>query len=339
MPWNLAQLDRHLRDAKGLATAYLIAGEEHLLVLEAADRVRARAKALGFSERQVLDAESGFDWDELARAGASLSLFASQRLIDLRLPGGKPGNEGSEAIQQFCESAPPDTCLLVTCTTWGKAHEGKWVQAIERAGGYLPIWPLRREDLDGWIAERSRSRGLQLTPEAVAAIAERVEGNLLAAAQEIDKLRLLVPDGSIDAPTVVRVMADSARYDVFSLVDAALLGDGARVVRILRGLKAEGEMVPGLMGWFMNQLQAMVRLSQLPPAQQAGAMPQERIFGPRQQVVRKALARTDRGFWEQRLREAAEVDRLGKGRGTGDPYLAFERLLLRIADRRKFGAL
>ncbi len=318
---------------------YLIAGEEHLLVLEAADRLRAKAKAQGFLERQVLDAEGGFDWDDLARAGANLSLFASQRVIDLRLPGGKPGNEGSEAIQAFCASSPSDTILLITCTSWGKANEGKWVQAIDRVGAYLPIWPLRREDLDQWVAERARSRGLNVTNDAVAAIAERVEGNLLAAAQEIDKLKLLVPDGRIDAAMVERVTADSARYDVFGLVDAAWGGDGARVVRILRGLKAEGEVVPGLISWFVMQLQAMVRLSAVAPAQQSQAMTQERIFGARQTAVRKVLARTDRAFWERRLQDAAEVDRLGKGRGTGDPFVAFERLLLTIADRRKFGGM
>lgn len=339
MPWNLSQLDRHLRDAKQLAPAYLIAGEEHLLVIEAADRVRARAKELGFSERQVLDAESGFDWDDLARAGATLSLFATQRLIDLRLPGGKPGNEGSEAIQEFCAKAGPDTCLLITCTTWGKAHEGKWVQAIERAGGYLPIWPLKREDLDAWIGNRASTRGLTLTREAITLIADRVEGNLLAAAQEIDKLKLLCPDQRVDADTIAKVTADNARFDVFNLVDAAFNGEGARAVRVLRGLKAEGEVVPQLMGWFMNQLNALLRLSQVGPAQQAQAMTQERIFGPRQAVIRRLLGRTDRAFWEQRLVEAAEIDRLSKGRGTGDPYLAFERLLLRIADMRRFGAM
>lgn len=337
MPWRVAQLDEHARDTQRLLPAYLIAGEEHLLVLEAADRLRAKARALGFNERQVLDVESGFDWNDLARAGASLSLFASQRLIDLRLPTGKPGNEGSEAIQAFCASAPDDTVLLVTCTSWAKANEGKWVSAIEQVGAYVPVWPLKREELDGWIMARARSRGLSITADAVAAIAERIEGNLLAAAQEIDKLKLLVPEGRVDAATVARVTADSARFDVFGLVDAAIVGDGARVVRVLRGLKAEGEAVPGLMGWFMMQLNMLVRLSSVPPAQQASAMTQERVYGPRQAMVRKALARGDRMFWERILCAAAEVERLGKGRGSGDPWLAFERLLLRIADRRRFG--
>ena len=136
MPWKPAQLDQHARDTSPMLPVYLIAGEEHLLVLEAADRLRAKAKNQGFLERQVLDAEGGFDWDDLARAGANLSLFASQRVIDLRLPGGKPGNEGSEAIQAFCASSPSDTILLITCTSWGKANEGKWVQAIDRVGAY-----------------------------------------------------------------------------------------------------------------------------------------------------------------------------------------------------------
>jgi len=337
MPWRVGQLDEHLRETQRLSPVYMITGEEHLLVIEAADRVRAKAKQLGFTERDVLDVDTKFDWDDLARAGANMSLFSSQRLIDLRMPGGKPGNEGSEAIQAFCQSAPPDTVLLITCMTWAKSHEGKWVQAIEKAGAYVPIWPLKRDELEGWIEARARSRGVSLARDAVEAIAERVEGNLLAAAQEIDKLKLLVPEGRVDAATVARVTADSARFDVFGLVDAAFSGDAARVVRTLRGLKAEGEAIPALMGWFMQQLTMMLRMSALSPAQQSGAMTQERVFGPRQAIVRKALSRNDHAFWERSFREAAEVDRLGKGRGTGDPYLAFERLLLRIADRRKFG--
>jgi len=329
-----AQFASRIAKAAELKPVYLIAGEEHLLVIEAADALRARARELGYGEREVLTVESGFDWNDLARSGAAMSLFASQRLIELRLPTGKPGTEGSEAIQEWCERAPSDCVLLITCTQWSKKQEGKWTQAVERAGVFLPLWPLKRDELPGWVQSRAASRSVQLTPDAVDALVRRTEGNLLACAQEIDKLALLADGRRVDVRELEDLVADSARFDVFGMVEAAFAGDGARTRRMLASLRAEGEAPATLMAWLLSNLQAATRLSQLPRAQQSGAFRNEGIWGTRDAAFRKALARGDTRFWEQRLVEAARVDRLAKGRGVDDPYVALERLLLRIGDAR-----
>ena len=321
----------HKQIAAGeLKPAYLIAGDEHLLVLEAADTLRARARALGYNERDVLNVEAHFDWDRLARAGASMSLFASRRLIDLRLPTGKPGKEGSEAIVEYCDNAPPDTVLMIVCNEWSRQQQSTaWVEAVERVGMVVPVWTMKPEELLEWIAQRMASRGLKPDRAAIEALAERVEGNSLAAAQEIDKLALLHGAQPLDADTLENLVADSARFDVFKLVDAALEGDGARTIRILHGLRAEGEMVPAIMGWVLNQLQMLARIAA--NSNQAAAFRTERIWPARERVYKQALSRADRTHWEKCLVQAARVDRMSKGRGFGDAWIELERLMAAVA--------
>ena len=331
MSLTLPQLHKQLGSGE-LKPVYLLAGEEHLLLLEAADALRARARELGYVEREVLDAEGSFDWNELSMAAASMSLFASRRVLDLRLPSGRPGKEGAAAIIEYCERPPPDTILLITCTQWSKSHETTWVATVERVGSFAPVWPLKPNELPEWIRERMAARGLKPDRDAIAALCERVEGNLLAAAQEIEKLVLLHGAQPLDAQTLEDLVADSARFDVFRLTDAALTGDGARALRVLAGLRAEGEQVPGLMGWVLNQLQIMVRLAAA--TNLAAAMRSERIWPAREGMYRKALARADSRHWEACLAEAALIDRLSKGRGSGDPWLQLERLIAAMAQPR-----
>lgn len=317
-----------------LKPAYLIAGEEHLLVLEAADALRARAKELGYVEREVLDVEASFDWDALARAGASLSLFASRRMIDLRLPTGKPGKEGSAAIIAYCGNPPPDTVLLITTLQWSKKdNEGAaWVGAVDRVGEYVPVWPMKPEELLRWIGARCASRTLNPDAAAIAALAERVEGNSLAAAQEIDKLALLHGAAPLDAATLEDLVADSARYDVFKLVDAALGGDAARALRILAGLRGEGDAIPALMGMVLYQVQQLARIAAAPNLAQGFRT--EHVWPAREQFFRKVLARADAHHWQACLLQAARVDRLSKGRGYGDAWIELERLLVALAQPR-----
>lgn len=328
MPLPLFQFHKHLA-AGALRPVYLLAGEEHLLLLEAADALRARARTLGYDEREVLDVEGSFDWNELARAAAEMSLFARRRLLDLRLPTGRPGKDGSEAIRAYCENPPPDTVLLITCTQWSRQHEGAWVEAVEAVGIASIAWPLKLEELPAWIGQRLAASGLKLRPEAIDALQGRVEGNLLAAAQEIDKLALLADGRTLDADTLDNWVADSAHFDAFKLTDAALGGDAARALRILAGLRAEGEQVPALMGWVLNQLQVMARLAMA--SNLAQTLRTERIWPAKEALYRRALQRSPREHWERCLAQAARVDRLSKGRGTGDAWLELERLLAAIA--------
>lgn len=332
MPTALPTLRKQLA-AGELKPVYLLAGEEHLLLLEAADALRARARELGYVEREVFDAEANFDWNQLAQSASAMSLFATRKLIDLRMPTGKPGKDGSAAIIEYCENPPPDTVLLITATQWSKAHETSWVAAVEKVGTFVPLWPLKPNELPDWIAQRMASRGLKPTRDAIDALVERVEGNLLAAAQEIDKLALLQGDKPLDAETLEDLVADSARFDVFKLADAALAGDSARALRILAGLRAEGEQVVGLLGWLLNQLQLLARLSNA-RGNQAAAFKAERIWPAREAIYKKALSRADRAHWDACLIQAGRVDRIGKGRGSGDAWLELERLLVAIAQPR-----
>lgn len=331
MSFSLPQLRQHLV-GETLKPVYFLAGDEHLLLIEASDALRTRARELGYLEREILDAESGFDWDDLARAASGMSLFASRKLIDLRVPTGKPNKDGAAAIIEYCERPPPDTVLLITSTQWSKQHHAAWVDRVDGVGAFVPIAPLRVEDLPAWIGQRMAGRGIQASRDAIDLLAERSEGNLLAAAQEIDKLALLVGDSRLDAPTLEDLVADSARYDAFKLTDAALAGDAVRALRVAAGLRAEGEQVPALMGLLLYQLQLLVRLAAAPnPAQ---AFRSERIYPAREAVYRKALQRGGLAHWERCLAQAARIDRISKGRGAGDAWIELERLLAAMAAPR-----
>ena len=335
MPLSPGQWQKALADDR-LAPVYLLAGEE-LLVLEAADALRAQAKKLGYSEREVLDVGQHFDWNDLARAGASMSLFATRRLIDLRLPSGRPGIEGAKAINAFCADPPPDVTLLITAMEWSSKHDGAWSKKLDASGTMVVFNAPRPNEWATWIGARLASRGLSATPDAAALLAQRVEGNLLAAAQEIDKLVVLHGQGKIDAAEMENLVADSARYDAFKLTDAAFAGEGGRALHILHGLHAEGDELIALMGWLVNQLQLALRLANARDfAAQART---ERLWPAREQLFRKALRRAPREHWLQCLARASRIDRMAKGREQGDPWLEAERLIAVIAEPRAAQAL
>jgi DNA polymerase-3 subunit delta len=337
MPLNPAQWQKALA-GDSLLPVYLLAGEE-LLVLEAADALRAQARRLGYAEREVLDVGNHFDWNDLARSAAGMSLFATRRLLDLRLPTGRPGTEGAKAINEFCANPPPDVTLLITATEWSSKHEGAWTKNLDAAGALVVFNAPKPHEWAAWVGARLASRGLSATPDAAALLAERVEGNLLAAAQEIDKLAVLRGQGGggrIDAAEMENLVADSARYDAFKLTDAAFAGDGGRALRILAGLRAEGDELIALMGWLVNQLQLALRLANARDfAAQARA---ERLWPAREQLFRKALRRAPREHWLQCLARAARIDRMAKGREAGDPWLEAERLIAAIAEPRAASA-
>ncbi len=323
-----------------LAPVYLLAGDEPLQLQEAGDALRARARELGFTEREVLDVEPHFDWDRLARSGASLSLFASKRLIELRLPTGKPDRDGAAAITEWCKAPASDTVLLISAMQWSKKHEGAWVKTVQRAGVYVWLRAPRVDQLPDWIRARMRGRGFQPDDAAVALLAERAEGNLLAIAQEIDKLAVEREGGPVRAEELASLGADNAIYDVFRLTDAAFGGNAARAVRILEGLRAEGEDLIPMLGWLLNQLDLALRLSSAPDF--ASAVRNERGLWPaRQRLFAAALKRAGRGnaHWRRCLAACARIDRMAKGRETGDPWREMERLIVAIAQPRDADAL
>lgn len=322
-----------------LRPAYLISGNEPLLVLEAADAVRAAARAQGIGEREVHDMEGrDADWGALDAAIHAPSLFASQRLVEVRLPTGKPGTEGAKLITGICADPPPDVVLLVIAGEWSKQHGGKWAEAIGKVGHVAIAWPVKPHDLVGWVAQRMRSRGVQASQDAIARLAQRVEGNLLAAAQEIDKLALLTrgEPGMLDLERMDALVADSARFDVFRLVDAALNGQPAQVARVVAGLQAEGEAIPALMGMVVKELTTVAALSRA--RNFAAECKAQRIWDSKQAVYKRALGRHPPDRWQQFLIEAGRVDRVSKGRvrwgeESADAWQQLERLLLAVADK------
>lgn len=326
------KLASHLR--QGLAPLYFIHGDEPLLVTEAADAVRAAARAEGFSEREVFAVEPGFDWNQLSAASDSLSLFAERRILELRLPTGKPGEVGARTLRAYAERPPQDTLLIITA---GKlepaARKSKWVTALAEAGVSVTVWPVDLSRLPAWIRQRMRARGLEPTPEAVSLLAERVEGNLLACAQEIDKLHLLRGPGPVDADQVQAAVADSARFDVFTLVDAALQGEAGRCRRILQGLRGEG-VEPVLVLWALarevRSLAAMARL-----AAQGEPVPRLlarfRVWESRKRMVGGALQRLPWPVWRALMRDAARIDRVVKGQAAGNPWDELVQFAFRMA--------
>ena len=321
---------------KPLAPVYLVAGPERLRVLEAADGVRRAARAQGIGEREVHQAdERDFDWSQLAASFHAPSLFSPRRLIELRLPTGKPGKEGSEVLRQFCEQPPGDVVLLITAEDWSRAHaSGKWFEAISQCGVVAVAWAIKPHELPDWIERRLRGHGLRAERDAVALLAERVEGNLLAAAQEIDKLALLADGRTLDAPLLADLVAQSARYDVFRLLESTLSGAPDAVLRMLAGLRGEGEQVAGLLPMVIRELQACTGLARVQAAggNLAAEFKARGIWDARQPPYKRALSRhPDLRRWERLLAEASRVDRMAKGRLEGDPWLALERLLLAVS--------
>jgi DNA polymerase-3 subunit delta len=225
----------------GLAPLYLVSGDEPLQLMECVDEIRSHARKQDFAERLVFEVETGFDWNTLLTETATLSLFSPKRLVELRLGDTSPGKEGGAVLAQYAEKPPADTVLVISAGKFDKqAQQTKWFTALDRAGVVVQVWPLTPEQLPKWIGERLRTRGKTIDPEVVALLAEQVEGNLLAASQEIDKLCLLADGDRITAADVNNSVSDNARYEVFSLLESAMAGDARRCARMLSGLRTEG---------------------------------------------------------------------------------------------------
>lgn len=321
---------------EALLPVYLIAGPETLRVLEAADAVRQRARAQGIGEREVFDADGrDFDWGVLEGSFNAPSLFSARRVIEVRLPSGKPGKEGAEVIARFCAHPAPDVILLITAGEWSKAHQGKWTEAVAKVGMVAIAWAIKPHELAGWLETRLRSRGLRAERDAVQALVELVDGNLLAAAQEIDKLALLADGQTLDVERMQALVADAARYDVFRLTDAMLAGQGAQISRMLAGLRAEGDMVAGLMPMVSKELLRTAALARVQArgGNLAAEMKGQGIWESKQAPFKRALQRhANPARWDRFVAEASRIDRIAKGRGDGDPWVALERLLLAVAD-------
>jgi DNA polymerase-3 subunit delta len=309
--------------ARGLAGIYLVSGEEPLLVGEAADAIRAAARAAGHAERSVFFIDRSFDWDELRHSSQSLSLFAERRLFELRMPSGKP-DKGAQLLAELAAQPPPDVvCLVVTDKLDKKASDAAWVRAVEKHGVWVPIWPVETAALPAWLRARAKMLKVEIEPAAAQLIVERVEGNLLAAKQELEKLSLLADGEPISAGLVLRSVGDSARYDVFQLAEAAAAGDGARALRVLLGLKSEG-VEPSLILW------ALVReLRGLWQARERDRL-RTTVRGSGWNLAAtpspRALSRLKKLPLARLLKQASHTDRVIKGLAMGDAWSALTGL-------------
>ena len=329
-------LDAHL--AKTLAPLYVITSDEHLLALEAADKIRKAARAQGITEREVLTVERSFKWGELIAANQSQSLFGDRKLIELRIPTGKPGKDGGQALQDYAANLSPDNVTLIALPKldW-QTQKTAWVSALQQAAVYIDIPLVERAQLPNWIGMRLAAQKQSADKQSIDFIADRVEGNLLAAHQEIQKLALLYPEGKLSFEQVHDAVLNVARYDVFKLNEAMLSGDAARLVRMLEGLKGEGEALPLVLWAVAEEIRTLLKLKAA--AAQGKPIPvllkEYRIWGPREKLMEPALRRLKMSTLQNALREAAQIDKMIKGLRAkafaGDAWDAMLQLGLKVA--------
>ena len=322
-----AQLHRHLQGE--LLSVYWVVGDEQLLVDEACDAIFAAAKHRGFDERTLFEALPRAPWRELFDGAANLSLFGGKRVLDVRVPARGVDRAGSEALRGYLASPLPDTMLV--CRGVGlewRTRSSAWCKALEAAGAAVPIRPVAARDLPRWLDERCRREGLRLHPNALELLAERVEGNLLAARQEVEKLKLLGVRGDLAAEDVVEAVGDSSHYDVFALLDAAFGGQAVRVRKMLAALRAQGVAVFAVLGLVAGQLQHARELA-------AGASP--RVSRGRLHALRAVVRRIGAARLDELARDCAMLDMQAKGMLRGDAWQSLEGVLLALAGQPRPG--
>ncbi len=319
MRLRFTQLADHL--ARGLAPAYLICGDEPYQLGEAARLIRAQARAAGFDEREVLEADGGFQWGELAACASAMSLFSARKLIDLRLASPKIGREGGAALREYCARPCADNLLLITAPALERKElDTQWAKAVESAGVLVQVWPFKERELIQWLGQLLRAAGFKPGPGVAELLAERVEGNQLAAVQEVEKLKLLREPGPLAAEDLLGTLADSARFDLFALTDAALSGDRARVQRVLGVLRAEGTAATLVLWVLARELRMLAQAAWTKAHQGSAAKALAAVPRPRQESIGRALERLSPALLRALLRQCALADRAIKGLTPEDAW-------------------
>jgi DNA polymerase-3 subunit delta len=323
------QLASHLQ--RTLLPVYLVSGDEPLQVQEACDAIRQRCREAGCSEREILEVDRRFKWDSLTASAAEMSLFAERKLLELRLPGGKPGTDGSKALLAYLDGLAGDNVLLIVAGKIDKASTTtRWFKAVDAIGGVVQVWPVDARELPRWLRRRLEAAGMSIDEDALQMLCDRVEGNLLAAVQEVEKLRLLCTDSHIGIDAIAGAVADNARYNLFTLVDRALLGDAAGALKMLHGLRSEGTEAAVLL-WALSReirllYQCRTAIDRGTSAQQA--MRSQRVWDRRVPVVGAGLDRHGLASLQALLHTANRVDQSIKGMAAGNPWDHLERLVL-----------
>ncbi len=319
---------------KGLNAIYLVTGDESLLVQEACDQIRHAATQEGCSERELHHTDAGFHWDTLINSANSLSLFSDKKLIEIRVHNGKPGDQGSKAIVEYCDNAEEDNTLLLVLPKIDKrSQNSKWYKAIDAKGAIVTIWPISPQQLPHWIEQRLQKKGLTATPDAIEILCAKIEGNLLAAVQEIEKLKLLVENQHIDAQTMADAVTDSARYDVFSLVDKAISSDSRAAITHLHGLRGEGTE-PTLILWALSREIRVLTL--MKESMENGksfdfAAKQAGVWDKRKSLIQHALFRLHLKHLHMLIRKSGQADKMIKGIVRGDIWSALIDIVLSVS--------
>ncbi|MFQ3230418.1 DNA polymerase III subunit delta [Reinekea sp.] len=330
MKLTSAQLNAQLGKS-ALPTVIWISGDEPLLVIEASDQIRRAAKQAGVSERKIIDVDAKFDGAELIASNQSMSLFGDRELIELRLQN-KFNDKGRKALLEYIETANPDNCLLIISDRIEAAQtKAKWFNKVVDAGWWLPIWPIEHNQLAGWLSQRFALHNLQADQDAIALMVERIDGNLLAAKQEIEKLALIAEDNRVTAETVLASVSDSSRYTVFDLASAMLVGDLTRSLKILSGLRGEGVEPPIVLWLLSRELRLLIELAEAGPQGLQGAFKRLRVFDKRQNDYKRALSRANLQHYQQCLLSCTDVDAMIKGQVKADPWHKLSELIVAIS--------
>jgi len=314
-----------------LRKLYIVSGDEQLLVQETTDYIRRALRSYGFMGRELFHAEVGFKWTSLLQSTVSMSLFAEKKLVEVRLPSGKPGDLGGKILTEVLDQLNEDTVLLLVLPKAGQdVQRSRWFKALETEGAFVQIWPIEAKNLPRWLTNRFQQAGLKVTREALQLMADRVEGNLLAAVQEIERLRLIAVDGRVDVQEVMDGVADSARYDVFRLLDAAIAGDAVRSIRMIRGLKAEGLEIMFILAMVAREIRNLEKMKTgLESGQSRDTVfKQARVWKNREALVSRFLDRQQVDSLRQMVSSTGQIDRVVKGLDLGDPWRDLQEVLL-----------
>ena len=331
MQLRLEQLETHL--GRAIAPLYLLYGSEPLFVMEAADQIRAHAKTQGYSERSLFVVSAGFAWEQLTLASKNLSLFSGKKIIDLRIPTGKPGKEGSEALQRYCEQLTPDILTLITLPAldWS-TQKTVWFETLRKTAVSLELNTPSHHELPRWIASRLARQNQRADSDTLQFLADRVEGNLLAAHQEVQKLALLFSEGELSFEQIKDVVLNVARYDVFQLNEALLGGDISRLAHMLNGLQAEGEAPPLALWAMTEEIRILIKIQTGKEAGKSSSQlfKENRVWGARQKLIEHASKRLTRPTLQAALAHAAQIDRMIKGWAKGNVWDELLQLGLRF---------
>jgi DNA polymerase III subunit delta len=326
--------------SKNIAPIYIVTGDEPLLIQETCDAIRAAARKAGFIERDLHHCDSHFEWTQVLASANSMSLFADKKIIELRIPSGKPSDKG-KVLQEYAQAPSSDNLLLIITDKLDKdVAKTKWFTALEQQGVHIQHWSVTPENLPHWINQRLKQAGLQAYGNAVDLLASRIEGNLLAAVQEIEKLKLLAPGNIISMELMASVVADSARYDLFGLSDKALQGDASAAVKTLHGLKAEGTDAIAILWALTRDIRSLVQIS-LAMAQGKNfemSARQAGVWDKKQPLFKIALSRIKPAQLQQLLRKANGIDKAVKGMRDAEPWDELLDLMLNLAGVQSLNA-